>query len=189
VEFNEARAHLEAVLFANADPLTATHLADILEIEEELAERLLLQLRDECDADGRGIQLLRLESGWQLATKQSSAEYVKKALDRRRNVPLTQAALEVLAIIAYNQPVSRSFIEHVRGTDSSSVVATLIEKELIAEAGRLDLPGRPIAFKTTDAFLRAFDITSLGELPALHTEAPKDGSEGKSEDEDGSDAG
>jgi segregation and condensation protein B len=175
VELKEARAHLEAVLFANAEPLTAAHLADILGIEEELTERLLLQLRDACDADDRGIQLLRLESGWQFATKLSSSEYVKKTLDHRRNVPLTQAALEVLAIIAYNQPVSRSFIEHVRGTDSSSVVATLVEKELIAEAGRLDLPGRPIAFKTTDAFLRAFDLASLGELPAPHAATADEG--------------
>ncbi len=171
MELNEAKAHLEAVLFAHAEPLSPQRLSEILEIEEELVERLLLRLRDDCEAPGRGVQLIRLESGWQFATKGQSGELVKKALDHRRNMPLSPAALEVLAIIAYNQPVSRSFIEQVRGVDSSSTVASLAEKELIAEAGRLDLPGKPIAFKTTDAFLRTFGISSLAELPALHAEA------------------
>lgn len=174
MELKELKAHLEAVLFAHAEPLSAGRLAEILETEETLVERLLLSLRDDCEGAERGIQLIRLESGWQFVTKSASGELVKKALDHRRNTPLTPAALEVLAIIAYNQPVSRSFIEQVRGVDSSSTVASLVEKELITEAGRLDLPGRPIAFKTTDAFLRAFGIASLGELPALHTEAPQD---------------
>ena len=89
-------------------------------------------------------------------------------MDTRRNTPLSPAALEVLAIIAYNQPVSRSFIEQVRGVDSSSTVQTLVQKGLIEEAGRLDLPGRPVSFRTTDVFLRTFGIASLAELPPLH---------------------
>jgi segregation and condensation protein B len=106
-----------------------------------------------------------------------AGEAVKRALDHRRNTPLTAAALEVLAIIAYNQPVSRGFIEQVRGVGSSTTVALLAEKGLIAEAGRLDLPGRPIAFRTTDAFLRAFGILSLSQLPPLHTGAELNGAE------------
>jgi len=171
LELKQLKAHLEAVLFAHAEPLTPARLADILEVEEPLLERLLLALRDGCEAEERGIQLIRLESGWQFATKSSSGEVVKKALDTRRNTPLTPAALEVLAIIAYNQPVSRAFIDQVRGVDSSHTLANLGEKELIAEAGRLDLPGRPIAYRTTDAFLRAFGIASLAELPPLHGDA------------------
>lgn len=174
MELKALKANLEAVLFANAEPVTALRLADILEVEEELVDRLLLALRDDCERKERGVQLLRLESGWQFATKQSSGEAVKKALDHRRNSPLTQAALEVLAIIAYNQPVSRGFIEQVRGVDSSSTVALLVEKGLISEAGRLDLPGKPLAFRTTDAFLRAFGISSLNELPPLHSDAVDD---------------
>ncbi|MGD9559085.1 MAG: SMC-Scp complex subunit ScpB [Oscillospiraceae bacterium] len=170
MELKQLKADLEAVLFAYAEPLTSARLADILAVDEPLVERLLLTLRDECEAEERGIQLIRLESGWQFATKQASGDVVKKALEHRRNTPLTPAALEVLAIIAYNQPVSRSFIEQVRGVDSSSTVATLVEKELVSEAGRLDLPGRPIAFRTTDAFLRTFGISSLSELPPLHTD-------------------
>lgn len=174
MDLNQLKAHMEAILFAHAEPLPAPRLAEILEVEDELVDKLLLMLRDDCDDNNRGIQLIKLESGWQYTTKQQSSELVKKALDTRRNMPLSTAALEVLAIIAYNQPVSRSFIEQVRGVDSSSTVASLVEKELIAEAGRLDLPGRPIAFSTTDAFLRAFGISALSELPPLHTDAPED---------------
>ena len=170
MELNDAKAALEAVLFAYAEPLSTERLAAILNIEEPLCERLLVALRDECEAGHRGLQLIRLEGAWQLATKESCGEAVKAALDTRRNAPLTPAALEVLAIIAYNQPVSRSFVEQVRGVDSSTTVSGLAEKGLIAEAGRLDLPGRPIAYRTTDAFLRTFGLHSLSELPALHTE-------------------
>ena len=107
-------------------------------------------------------------SSWQLATKTAYAPDIKDIMDTRRNTPLSPAALEVLAIIAYNQPVSRSFIEQVRGVDSSSTVQTLVQKGLIEEAGRLDLPGRPVSFRTTDVFLRTFGIASLAELPPLH---------------------
>lgn len=178
MDLNQAKAALEAVLFAHGEPLTAERIASILEIEEPLVDRLLLALKDECEEAHRGVQLIRLENAWQLATKPDCGEAVKRALDTRRNAPLSQAALEVLAIIAYNQPVSRSFVEQVRGgVDSSTTLAGLAEKGLIAEAGRLDLPGRPIAYQTTDGFLRAFGITSLTELPPLHSEedeAPED---------------
>lgn len=175
MEFNELRANIEAVLFAHGEPLSSARLAEILQAEQELVERLLFALRDDCEKNHRGVQLIRLEDAWQLATKSEYGEAVKKALDTRRNAPLSAAALEILAIIAYNQPVSRAFIDQVRGVDSSSSVAGLVEKGLIAEAGRLDLPGRPIAYRTTDGFLRAFGIASLGELPPLHSEgAPED---------------
>ena len=98
------------------------------------------------------------------------SEFIKRILDTRRNAPLSPASLEVLAVIAYNQPVSRSFIEQVRGVDSSSTVAKLLEKGLIEEAGRLDLPGKPVAFRVTDTFLRVFGLGSLADLPPLHDE-------------------
>lgn len=175
MELKTLKAKLEAVLFAYAEPLPAAKLAEIVEAEPELVEKLLRALADDCNAPERGIQLIQLEGAWQLATKQAHGQVVKQALDTRRNTPLSSAALEVLAIIAYNQPVSHSFIEQVRGVDSHSTVAGLIEKGLVAEAGRLDLPGKPLAFRTTDAFLRTFGITSLNELPPLHSEnAPED---------------
>lgn len=162
------KAAVEAMLFAHGEPVTAARIAQVLEIEAPVVERLLLAIRDDCDASDRGITLLQLEDRWQLATKARFGEPVRKLLDTRRNTPLSQAALEVLAVIAYNQPVSRSFIEQVRGVDSSSTVSTLLEKGLIEEAGRLDLPGRPVSFRTTDVFLRTFGLESLSQLPPLH---------------------
>lgn len=170
MDLKQCKAALEAVLFACAEPLSVAHLAQVLETEEPVVERLLLGIRDDCEADERGIMLIQLEDRWQLASKSAYGSYIKAAMDTRRNTPLSPAALEVLAIIAYNQPVSRSFIEQVRGVDSSSTVQTLQQKGLVEEAGRLDLPGRPISFKTTDAFLRTFGISSLRELPSLHSD-------------------
>ena len=168
MELKECMGAVEAMLFAHAEPVSAGRLAQVLDMDEDTVERVLWALQDEYDRPGRGLQLLRLEDKWQLATKNEWAGPVKKILDTRRNTPLSQAALEVLAIIAYNQPVSRGFVEQVRGVDSSSTVAKLLEKGLIEEAGRLDLPGHPISFATTDVFLRTFGLESLAQLPPLH---------------------
>ncbi|MFV0353182.1 MAG: SMC-Scp complex subunit ScpB [Oscillospiraceae bacterium] len=170
MELTQIKAAIEAVLFAYAEPISSSKLAELLEVEKSVVENVLWNMRDALLAAEHGIQLLQLEGAWQFATKSAHGDIIKKALDTRRNTPLSPASLEVLAIIAYNQPVSRSFIEQVRGVDSSSTVSTLAQKGLIAEAGRLDLPGRPIAFVTTDVFLRTFGISSLNELPPLHTE-------------------
>ncbi|MEG1568439.1 MAG: SMC-Scp complex subunit ScpB [Oscillospiraceae bacterium] len=170
MDLKEYKAAVEAMLFAYAEPVSAERLAGVLAIELPVVERLLMSIKDDCEENDRGIMLIQLENEWQLATKSKYGDYIKEALDTRRNTPLTPAALEVLAIIAYNQPVSRSFIEQVRGVDSSSTVQTLMQKRLVEEAGRLDLPGRPVAFRTTDAFLRTFGISSLSELPSLHSD-------------------
>ena len=107
----------------------------------------------------------------QLCTKTEFEPYIRRAFEIKRNAPLSQAALEVLAIIAYNQPVTRAFAEQVRGVDSSGVISTLVEKGLIEEAGRLDLPGKPIAYRTTPLFLRSFGLESLEDLPPVADEA------------------
>lgn len=173
MDLKQYRSAVEAMLFAHAEPLTSQKLAEVLEIEPPVVERLLYSLKDEYDKPDRGICLLQLEDRWQLATKNENSAFVKKILDTRRNVPLSPAALETLTIVAYNQPVSRSFIEQVRGVDSSSSVSSLVEKGLIEEAGRLDLPGRPVSFRTTDLFLRTFGLSSLAELPPLHGDGPR----------------
>ena len=111
--------------------------------------------------------LLRLENSYQLAAKEIYAPYIKAALEIKKNSVLSPAAMEALTIVAYNQPVTKGFVEQVRGVDSSGVVNSLVEKGLLAEAGRLDLPGRPIAYKTTDNFLRAFRLSSIKDLPEL----------------------
>lgn len=175
MDLKQYKSAIEAMLFAYAEPVSADRLANVLEVEVSLVERLLESIKDDCEQADRGVTLLQLEDSWQLSTKSEYGDYIKKALDTRRNTPLSPAALEVLAIIAYNQPVSRSFIEQVRGVDSSSTVHTLLEKGLVEEAGRLDLPGKPISFRTTDVFLRTFGISGLSQLPAIRSEGEIEG--------------
>lgn len=176
MELQWVKNALEALLFACGEPVSAEQLAQTLETDADTVERLLLDMKEEYSGSQHGIQLLRLEDRWQFTTKNEFGDYVKKILDTRRNMPLSPASLEVLAIIAYNQPVSRSFIDQIRGVDSDSAVQTLLTRNLIEEAGRLDLPGHPISFRTTDTFLRCFGMTALDQLPALHeeTEAEED---------------
>lgn len=168
MNLKEYRPVVEALLFASGEPVTAEKLGEAIPLQTYLVEDLLQQMREEYARPESGLQLLQLENRWQLATKDQFAQPVKTLLDKKKNTPLSQAAMEVLAIIAYNQPVSRSFIEQVRGIDSSTLVTRLVERGLVEEAGRLDLPGRPIAFKTTDTFLRTFGIENISQLPRLH---------------------
>ena len=163
---------LEAMLFAHAEPVEVERLADAMRLSVAETESLLERLQTRYDEEERGFALLRFgPDRWQMTTRPYYGEMVKRILDTRRNAPLSPAALEVLAVIAYNQPVSRSFIEQVRGVDSSSTVAKLLEKGLIEEAGRVDLPGKPVAFQVTDTFLRVFGLRGLQDLPPLHDEA------------------
>lgn len=161
---------MEAVLFASGDPVSIDRLSQIFEISPEKVEATASALEKKLEDNKSGIKLIRLENKYQLATRNEFAEYIKKAFDIKRKTPLSPAALEVLAVIAYNQPVTRSFVEQVRGVDCSGVITTLIEKELIEERGRLELPGKPLLYGTTDNFLRCFSISDLSELPPL----PKD---------------
>ena len=168
MELRQLKATVEEMLFAHGEPVSSERLAEVLEMQTEDMERVLLSLSDDYASQDRGICLLHLEDRWQLATKNEYAAPIKTLMDNRRNTPLSSAALEVLAIIAYNQPVSRSFVEQVRGVDSSSTIQKLVQKGLVEEAGRLDLPGRPVSFRTTDVFLRTFGLKSLLDLPPLH---------------------
>lgn len=161
---------MEAVLFASGDPVSIDRLSQVFEISAEKVEATASALEKKLEDNKSGIKLIRLENKYQLATRNEFAEYIKKAFDIKRKTPLSPAALEVLAVIAYNQPVTRSFVEQVRGVDCSGVITTLIEKELIEERGRLELPGKPLLYGTTDNFLRCFSISDLSELPPL----PKD---------------
>ena len=178
---NEAQqtGALEAMLFAHAEPVETERLADALRLSAQDTEELLHDLQQRYDEQESGLTILHFEPDrWQMTTRPYYGEVVKRVLDTRRNAPLSPAALEVLAVIAYNQPVSRSFIEQVRGVDSSSTVTKLLEKGLIEEAGRLDLPGRPVAFQTPDTFLRVFGLGGLKDLPPLHDEVAEDAAAG-----------
>ena len=160
-------AAAEAILFSVGEPLELSKIAQALEIDEEEARQTLLNLAAMLDERGSGISLLRLGKQYQLASRPEFSEQVRAVLEVRRNAPLSQAAFEVLAVIAYNQPVTKAFVEQVRGVDCSGVIATLCQKKLIEEKGRLDLPGRPLVYGTTPDFMRCFSISSLEELPSL----------------------
>jgi segregation and condensation protein B len=163
----EGIAIVEAILFASGEPISAESIAAAAKIETELADKLIRELEDRYEDTGSALTVLRLNDSYQLAARREYYDYIRRAFDRRRAQPLSQAALEVLTIIAYNQPVTKSFIEHVRGVDSASLVNTLVDKGLLAEAGRLDVPGKPIAYGTTDVFLRTFGLESLADLPPI----------------------
>ena len=161
----ETIASLEAVLFACGGPVESERLRELLALTPEELEEAAETLRLALEEADRGIMLIKVETAYQLCTKPFVAETVKKALELRKTPPLSKAALEVLAIVAYHQPVTRTFIEMVRGVDSSSIVSNLCDKGLIAERGFLDAPGRPVLFGTTDAFLRCFGLDSIRDLP------------------------
>ena len=161
---------MEAMLFAVGAPMTVERIAELTGETPVAIHSAASELEARLSAEESGIQLIKIEEGYQLCTKPETGDIVKKALELKKAPPLSRANLEVLAIVAYNQPVTRSFIEQVRGVDSSFVVASLLDKGLIAERGQLDAPGRPMLFGTTDAFLRCFGLASLADLP--ETELP-----------------
>ncbi len=172
---------LFAVLFAAGEPMPLRRLADALELETEDLRRLLRNLSQELEDTDFPLRLLDLDGQYQLATRPRDSEAIRRVLLERRSAPLSQAALEVLAAVAYNQPVTRAYIEQVRGVDSTATVTSLTEKGLLEEAGRLEVPGRPITYRTTPAFLRTFGLSSLEDLPGAPApeEADEDVLEGQ----------
>ena len=169
LDISHAQKIIEAILFAAGYPVSYNTIAKVLEITPGAAKKIVKDFAAEYNReDGmlpRGIILIVFENTCQLCTKEQFGQYVRDALGIRRGGNLSQSSIETLAVIAYNEPVTRAFIDTVRGVDSSYAVANLREKELIATCGRLDVPGRPRLYKTTDNFLRVFGISSLEELP------------------------
>ena len=167
MEISQYKAELEAVLFASGEPVEIEPLAEAMDVSEETIIQVASLLKDDYEVEERGILLLNLNGSLQLATKGIYGETIRRVLEVRKNAPLSQAAMEVLSVIAYNQPVTKSFIEQVRGVESGQIVNNLVEKALVEEAGRLDVPGRPILYQTTLHFLRCFGLESLEQLPPL----------------------
>lgn len=167
MKINRGISILEAILFASGEPIETEKLCAAAGIEEDTLVKLIQLLSDRYEAEESALTVLKLGNSYQLAVKADYIEYVRAALETKKNTPLSPAAMEVLTIIAYNQPVTKGFVEHIRGIDSSSVVNSLVEKNLLEEAGRLDVPGKPIAYRTTAAFLRCFQLTSIDDLPPL----------------------
>ena len=163
----ELLSAFEAVLFASGEPMSIERFSLVFEISPDEVIETMDELSKKLKKNDSGLHIVRLENMYQLATTTDFAPYIKKAFDMRRRTPLSPAALEVLAVVAYNQPVTKSFIEQVRGVDCSGVVTTLIEKGLLEERGRLELPGKPLLYGTTKTFLRCFSLNDLNDLPPL----------------------
>lgn len=167
MEIKEALGVIEAILFASGEPIELYRLSEASGVESGTIPSMIKLLNDRYDDCGSGICIKKLESSYQMCTRTEFAPQIKAALETKRAAPLSAAAMEALTIIAYNQPVSKGFVENVRGIDSSSVVNNLVEKGLVEEAGRLDVPGKPIVYRTTSVFLRSFGLNSIADLPPL----------------------
>lgn len=171
---------VEAILFASGEPMALDRIAQALGIRTYAVEAAVAALQERYNTHESGVHLLTLGDSAQFCTNPAYIEPVRAALDLRRNTPLSQAAMEVLAVVAYNQPVTKAFVEQVRGVDCSGVVGSLVQKGLLEERGRLELPGRPLLYGTTENFLRCFQLGSIDQLPP----PPGEGAE-QEEDEDG----
>lgn len=167
MELKELESALEGVLFASGEPVAVERLCLGLEVDRPTLDAVAQRLMDKYSYERRGIRLVRLDTSYQLCSAPEHAAHIRKTLEGRKPARLSQPALEVLAVIAYYQPVTRAYVDQVRGVDSSYTVGLLLERELIEEAGRLAVPGRPVLFRTTKNFLRSFGLTSLEELPEL----------------------
>ncbi len=167
METNEVKSAIEAILFASGDPVQAGRIAAILEVDEETVFQCAKALADEYSFARRGIRLVRLEGALQLCSAPDYAQLISRALEQRSPPRLSQAAVEVLAIVAYYQPVTRAYVEQIRGVDSSYTVGLLIQRGLIEPCGKLEAPGRPTLYRTGELFLRTMGIAGLDELPEL----------------------
>ncbi len=171
----ELKSSIEAILFASGEPVPAERIGLVLGVEKAEVLAAAKQLADEYAFHQRGIRLVRMEDSLQLCSAPEYAQSIMQALERRKPPRLTQPALEVLSICAYFQPVTRAYVDQVRGVDSSYTMALLLERGLIEACGRLDVPGRPSIYRTSELFLRTMGITSLVELPKLPDMSSDDG--------------
>lgn len=167
MNMKQLEGSVEAILFAGGEPVPAQRISEALEVDLETVHLLATRVSDRLADRGSALEVIRLEDAYQLTTRPEFADCVRKTLEQKRNAPLSQAAMEVLSVIAYHQPVTRSYIEQVRGVDCSGVVSSLCVKGLIEEQGRMELPGRPLLYGTTASFLRCFGLASLEDLPPL----------------------
>ena len=167
LEMKEIEAALEGILFASGEPVHIDRICLALELDKPTAEQVLQELGDYYAFERRGIRLVRMENCYQLCSAPDYADIIRKAFEIRKPAKLSQPALEVLTIIAYYQPTTRAYVDQIRGVDSAYTVGLLLDRHLIEECGRLQVPGRPRLYRTTKAFLRAFHLNSLDDLPEI----------------------
>ena len=166
-EMKEIEAAVEGILFASGEPVHIDRICLAAELDRPTAELVLQKLMDYYSFERRGMRLLRLEDSWQLCSAPEYADVIRRAFEIRKPAKLSQPALEGLTIIAYYQPTTRAYVDQIRGVDSSYTVGLLLDRHLIEECGRLQVPGRPRLYRTTKAFLRAFHLNSLEDLPEM----------------------
>ncbi|MGN1116930.1 MAG: SMC-Scp complex subunit ScpB [Candidatus Ornithomonoglobus sp.] len=159
---------IEGILFAAGEPVKAAKLAVVLDKQVQEIEDAVTELKAEYDRDHRGFNIIEISDGYQICSRPEYYTYIREILGEQRNQPLSNAAMEALAIIAYKQPVTRGMVEKIRGVNSDGCVNRLYERGLIDECGRLDAPGRPILYKTTDTFLRCFGLRTPRDLPPIN---------------------
>ena len=166
-DMKEIESAIEGILFASGEPIHVERICVALELDRPTVEQLLQKLMDYYAYERRGIRLLHIEDTWQLCSSPDYADAIRKAFEIRKPAKLSQPALEVLTIIAYYQPTTRAYVDQIRGVDSSYTIGLLLDRKLIEECGRLQVPGRPRLYRTTRQFLRAFHLTSLDDLPEM----------------------
>ena len=167
MQINEIKAKIEAILFAAGRSVTKNEIMLNLELSNEEIEEIISIMQNEYKNENRGIELIKIDDSYQLCTKKEMYEYIYPVIDKRTKPNLSTAALETLSIIAYNPKITRAEIEAIRGVSADACVYKLLEYGLIEEAGKIDLPGKPMSYKTTNEFLKMFGYTSLNELPEL----------------------
>ena len=167
MNLNEAQAAIEAILFSLGNAVSLTKLAEILELDKDTTKKVIHQMMDTYLDSHRGIQIIELDGSYQLCTKKEYYDYVKRATNRTIKFELTEVIIETLSIIAYKQPITKLHIEKIRGVKSDHAVNKLVEFGLVEEKGRMDTPGRPILFGTTEAFLRNFGLSTMEDLPVI----------------------
>ena len=167
MEQSELMRAIEAILFAAGERMEVSRIAAVLETDPDEVVRAADAIADQLAFERRGIRVLKLENGYQMVSSGEMADYVTKALETRKPPKLSSSQLESLTIIAYYQPATKAMVEQIRGVDSSYSISALLNKKLIEEAGRLNVPGRPIQYRTTPDFLRTFGISTLEELPPI----------------------
>lgn len=175
MEMREVEAAIEGILFASGEPVKVERICVAMDLDRPTVEQVLQKLMDYYAYERRGVRLVRMEDCWQMCSAPDYADVIRKAFEIRKPARLSQPALEVLTIIAYYQPTTRAYVDQIRGVDSAYTIGLLLERKLIEECGRLQVPGRPHLYRTTRNFLRAFHLDSLDDLP----EMPDLGGEGQ----------
>ena len=167
MELEKAEAIIEAMLFSTGSIITIKDIMNIVELGAEDIEKIMQKMRTKYEAENSGIELVRIEDGYQLCTKKEYYEYISPLFDNRSKPSISNAALETLSIIAYNPKITRSEIDAIRGVNSDGTIYKLLEYNLIEEAGKLDAPGKPVIYRVTPEFMKMFGISSLDDLPEL----------------------